>query len=557
MKQEYERWRALATWDPDLVLELSEMENDPAKIEDSFFKALEFGTGGLRGVLGAGTNRMNIYTVARATAGLAAYLNESVNGGKSVAIGYDTRLKSRLFAETAARTLAAYGIQVHMFGAPFPTPMLSYAVRELNCVGGIMITASHNPAIYNGYKVYGADGCQITDHATGEILGHIRSMDYFESFPSVSFDVYAAAGKITYISEDLYARYIRTVSELSLLYGDDADKNISIVYTPLNGTGYEPVMMILRENGYQNVIAVEEQAAPDGNFPTCPYPNPEIPEALSLGLREQEKRHADLLIATDPDCDRVGVSINDNGIYKLLNGNEVGILLLDYVISQKKRHGKMPSAPMALKTIVTTGLAGRIAEDSGITITDVLTGFKYIGERIGALESDGKLERFLFGFEESCGYLSGTHARDKDGVNAAFLVAEMCAFYNARGTTLAERLNFLYQKHGYVKNSLYSYELNGMDGLAKMQRIMSALRSGTDAFAGISVEKTEDYKNGIDDLPKSDVMRFFLSNGSTVVVRPSGTEPKIKIYVEVYGENAEHAQALTDRIRKGFESTYL
>ena len=553
IKREYERWCELATQDTDLVSELTEMATDHSKIEDSFFKPMEFGTGGLRGVIGAGINRMNVYTVARATFGLATYLDRKGGGATSVAIGYDTRIKSLLFAETAARALASCGILVHLFRAPLPTPMLSYAVRELGCAGGIMITASHNPAIYNGYKVYGDDGCQITDRAAEEILSQIKARDYFDDFPSKALDAYVAEGKIRLISEDLFDRYIQAVKNLSVLYGDEADRSISVVYTPLNGTGHAPVMRILRESGYRNLTEVKEQAAPDGNFPTCPYPNPEIPKALSLGLREQKRLGADLLIATDPDCDRVGVSILDRGESKLLTGNEVGVLLLDYLISQKEKHRKMPTEPTVFKTIVTTGLATHVAADHGVRMIDVLTGFKYIGEKIGELESVGKREQFLFGFEESCGYLNGTHARDKDGVNAAFLVTEMCAFYKAKGTTVADRLRDLYQKYGYVKNSLYSYEFGGMDGLAKMNRLMSMLRKGLDSFGGVPVEKTDDYKKGVAGLPVSDVMRFSLSDGSTVVVRPSGTEPKIKIYIEVYGETENAASVLTDNIRNFFE----
>lgn len=553
VKQEYARWCALAKQDREIASELAEMATDETRIEDAFFQALEFGTGGLRGILGAGTNRMNIYTVARATAGLAAYLNETASREKKVAIGYDTRLNSRLFAETAARVLIACGIRVEIFSKPFPTPMLSYAVRDLGCAGGIMITASHNPAVYNGYKVYGADGCQITDGAAAKILQRILARDYFDVLPKESFSDGVADGGISVISDDLYDRYIRAVSELSLLYGDKADQTISIVYTPLNGTGYEPVMRILRENGYRNMTVVEEQATPNGNFPTCPYPNPELPESLSLALSYQKNLQADLLLATDPDCDRVGVSVKTSNGYRLLSGNEIGILLLDYILAQKKKHGKLPPSPLAVKTIVTTGLATKIAEEYGIGLVDVLTGFKYIGEKIGGLEAQGTLDRFLFGFEESCGYLNGTHCRDKDGVNAALLIAEMTAFYKARGWTLKDRLDALYQKYGYVKNTLASYTLNGMDGVRKMQTLMSYLRGEVDSFAGIPVEKLDDFKNGIADLPRSDVVRFCLSDGSTVIVRPSGTEPKIKIYIEVYGETEEQAQDLTDRIRASFE----
>ncbi|MBQ8358230.1 MAG: phospho-sugar mutase [Clostridia bacterium] len=555
IREEYGRWCRLVK-DTELAGELSTLADAPDALEDAFYRPLVFGTGGLRGILGAGTNRMNLYTVRRATIGLADYLRERDTGEKRVAIGYDTRINSRLFAEVAATTLAARGIRVHLYDAPLPTPLLSFAVRELACDAGIMITASHNPSHYNGYKVYGADGSQITEQTASDILSHINAADYFESASPFSFAEGLARGSISYVPQEIYRRFIEKIGSLSMRFGDKADKTVSIVYTPLNGTGYVPVTEVLRQNGYRNLTVVKEQAEPDGTFPTCPSPNPELPEALSLGLSYAKQLQADLLLATDPDCDRVGVAVREGDDYRLLSGNEVGVLLLDYVAAQRVRHGRMPGSPIAVKTIVTTKLAEQVARKYGIGLINVLTGFKYIGETICNLEKKSESNRYIFGFEESCGYLSDTHVRDKDGVNAAYLIAEMCAFYKAQGLGLAERLEEIYREFGYMQNSLFSYSFPGAKGFEKMQSIMSRLRSGIDAFGRFSVTDVTDYRCGINELPKSDVLQFKLSEGCSFVIRPSGTEPKIKIYTSVRAENKKAASELTSCLRCSIEKSF-
>lgn len=532
--------------DSEICEELEKLRNNPGEIEDDFYRHLEFGTGGLRGVLGAGTNRMNIYSVRRASIGLAKYLLK--NGGKRIAIGYDTRINSKLFAETAATAFASLGIEVRMYSEPLPTPMLSYATRVLACDAGVMITASHNPSKYNGYKVYGADGCQITDAMAAEILSQISLADYFEEL-SDFFESLENKGKIRFIDDSILDSFLSKVKEKSQLFGEEQDKSIRITYTPLNGTGYVPVVKILKESGYENLDLVAEQTLPDGNFTTCPYPNPEIPEALALGLEYAKKYDSDVLLATDPDSDRVGVAVKYNGGYKLLTGNEVGILLLNYICEQRTKHNKMPTHPVVVKTIVTTDLGKAIAEKYGVKVVDVLTGFKYIGEEIGRLEADGKSESFIFGFEESCGYLGGDYVRDKDGVYAAFLVTEMTAYYRNRGITLSDKLNSIYSEHGYSKSSLYSYSFEGASGYEKMQTVMAKFRHGLDSFVGIPVVKTEDYINGLGGLPKSNVIKFFLENSASIVIRPSGTEPKLKIYLSVTAECEKQADKITEKLR--------
>lgn len=552
---EYERWRSLAC-DAEIKDELAKMASSPEVIEEAFFRSLEFGTGGLRGIIGAGSNRMNIYTVRRATLGLAKYIIEK-KLAPSVAIGYDTRIKSREFAECAATVFEALGIKSYIFAKPYPTPLLSYATRELHCGAGIMITASHNPKEYNGYKVYGADGAQITDIAAAAILAKINECDYFDSIGEKPFQSCLDCGMVECVSEELITSFISTVSACGKLYGDSADKSLKIVYTPLNGTGYLPVSRILAENGYKNVTVVEEQSTPDGNFPTCPYPNPEIPEALTLGIEYARRRNAEILLATDPDCDRVGVAVRDGEGFKILTGNEVGILLLDYIASQRKKHADMPKSPIAVKTVVTTDLAAAIAKKYGIEICDVLTGFKYIGETVGKLESDGCAERFIFGFEESCGYLSAPYVRDKDGVFGAFLVAETAAFHKAKGKTLLDALREIYAEFGYEKNSLYSYAFGGVSGANKMRGIMAEFRSTGADFCGIPIKYTEDYSLGIKGLPKSNVLKFFLDGDSTVTLRPSGTEPKLKMYISVRAKSAELAESVTEKIKKAAESVII
>ena len=541
----FEKWRQNALADEDLTLELLAIQNDSAKINDAFFKELEFGTGGLRGKIGAGTNRMNVYTVARATLGLANFILNTGSGEKKVAIGYDTRIKSKLFAETAAKVLSNKNITVFLFNRPLPTPTLSFAVRELRCNAGIMITASHNPAVYNGYKVYGADGCQITTKAADEIYHEISRLGYFESLPE------QAGENIHEVPEEVYEKFIASVTELSL--AENTDKTISVVYTPLNGTGMEPVTDILKRNGYQNIIVVNEQAEHDGNFPTCPFPNPEMPEAMALGLTYAKKHNAEILLATDPDCDRVGVAVKQENDYQLLTGNEVGILLFDYICRRKTEMGTMPQNPLCVKTIVTTLLAEKIAKNYGVEMVNVLTGFKFIGEKIGELEQAGQKERYLFGFEESCGYLSGSHVRDKDGVNAALLICEMCGFYRSLGVSLAEKLAEIYNTYGYSLNSLLSFTFEGEVGMQKMKDFMVSMRRVSDSFGGFNLRNRTDYLAGVDGLPKSDVLAFELNDECSVIIRPSGTEPKLKFYLFANGETKQIAKEKIQTLQQTVE----
>ena len=538
------QWCENATADKDLIPELIGIKSDMEKFEDAFFRELEFGTGGLRGKIGAGTNRMNVYTIARATAGLANYLSSTYNGRIQVAIGYDTRIKSQLFAKTAAEVLASKGIYVHMFNRHLPTPVLSFAVRELACQAGIMITASHNPAIYNGYKVYGADGCQITTEAADAIYGEIAKLDYFSNIPTGKSN-----GQIAEIPEEVYQNYLSAVRTLSMT--EDVDKEISVVYTPLNGTGMEPVMDILTQSGYNHITVVTEQASPDGTFPTCPFPNPELEEAMQLGLGYAKNYNADILLATDPDCDRVGVAVKNNLDYQLLTGNEVGILLLDYICSQKRN---MPENPLCIKTIVTTDLAEKIAGVYGVSVVNVLTGFKFIGEKIGVLEKKGEKQRYLFGFEESCGYLSGTHARDKDGVNAALLICEMCGYYKKKNITLKERLNELYRTYGYSFGTLLSYNFEGESGMKIMQNFMSSIRKPKEKIGSFSILKSIDYLVGIDGLPKADVMKLIFKESCSLVIRPSGTEPKLKFYLFVNAETEQMARRILEELKQCVDS---
>ncbi len=548
-RKEYERWLKNATLDTDLAAELACMNEE--KIEDAFYRDLAFGTGGLRGVIGAGTNRMNVYTVAKATQGLAAYvLSHFGEGERVVAIGYDSRIKSDLFAKTAASVLAANGIRVHLFPELMPTPCVSFAVRALGCAAGIVITASHNPAKYNGYKVYGADGCQITTTAAEEILSEIQKVDIFTDVQQMDFETAQAEGLISYIGKEVITAFIDCVKKETLLSaGDAVNRDIAIVYTPLNGTGRMPVTRALHEAGFTNITVVKEQELPDGHFPTCPYPNPEIKEALTLGIDYAERIGADLLLATDPDCDRVGIAVkNKEGKHVLLSGNEVGMLLLDYICARRIENGTMPPDPVMVKTIVTIDMAERIAAHYGVRTVNVLTGFKFIGEQIGLLEKQGKADSYIFGFEESYGYLSGSYVRDKDAVNAAFLICEMFVYYASQGISLLDKLEELYADYGYCLNTLHSYEFEGAAGMSKMQSIMDDLRSGIASFGGKRVEKLLDYAPGLDGLPKADVLKFLLAENCSVVVRPSGTEPKLKVYISVSAPTRAAAEKIEAEI---------
>ena len=561
----YSQWLRSELYDPDLKVELEAIKGDEEKINDAFYRDLEFGTGGLRGVIGAGTNRMNVMTVAKASQGYADYLNATFQS-PSVAIGHDSRIKSDLFSETAASVFAANGIKVYMYPELMPTPALSFAVRHLGCSGGIVVTASHNPAKYNGYKVYGPDGCQITTKAAEAIQKAINSIDIFSGIRRISFADGIKAGSIEWIGDETAAAFIDAVSAQSLLKDNDGDKNLSIVYTPLNGAGLRCVTECLKKNGYTNIHVVKEQEHPDGHFPTCPYPNPEIREALELGLRDVKATGSDILIATDPDSDRVGIAVpNKAGDYTLLTGNETGVLLLDWIARRRQELGIMPKSPVAVKTIVTTDMAARIAERYGIEMREVLTGFKYIGEQLGLLEKDGEADRYIFGFEESYGYLTGSYVRDKDAVDGSLMIADMTAYYRKRGLSLLDVLDGLYKEYGYFFNTLHSYEFEGEAGFAKMKAMTEKLRNTPpSAFAGSRVIVRNDYLNSIStdkdgnekkiDLPVSDVMKFITESGISVVVRPSGTEPKLKIYFSIKADGKEKAAVVEKELKAETEA---
>ena len=545
---QYQQWVEKATADPDVVSELKAMNGDEVKIEDAFYRNLAFGTGGLRGTIGAGTNRMNVHTVAKATQGLANYLNKNFTE-PSVSIGYDSRIKSDVFAKVAAGVFAANGVKVNIWPELLPVPTVSFATRYLGTSAGVMVTASHNPSKYNGYKVYGFDGCQMTTEAAAQVLAEIEKLDIFGDVKTMKFEDGFHSGIITYISDDVLTAFIEEVKRQSCLGGYQVDKNAAIVYSPLNGTGLKPVTRTLREMGYTNITVVKEQEKPDGNFPTCPYPNPEIREAMELGIEYAKRCRADLLLATDPDCDRVGIAVqNAQGEYVLLSGNETGMLLLDYICSRRIANGTMPTDPVMVKTIVTMDLVERIASHYGVRTVNVLTGFKFIGEQIGLLEKQGKADSYIFGFEESYGYLSGSYVRDKDAVDGAFLICEMFAYYAALGISLLDKLNELYQTYGYCLNTLHSYEFDGSAGFAKMQDIMKAFRGEISQFGGRKIVKLLDYAPGLDGLPKSDVLKFLLEGNCSVVVRPSGTEPKLKTYISVTAQSMDAAHAVEEQI---------
>ena len=530
VKKLYDLWKEKVK-DATLAEELIAIGSDEEKIIDAFYRDLEFGTGGLRGVLGAGTNRMNIHTVGKATQGLANYiLAHYPEGKRSVAISYDSRINSRLFAEVAAGIFAANGIKAYMYKTLMPTPCLSYAVRSLGTSAGVMVTASHNPAKYNGYKVYGEDGCQITEAAAAEILQAIEATDVFEGVRALPFAKALSEGLVEYIKDEVLTAFLERVKKESVVGSEPIDRSANIVYTPLNGTGLVPVTRILAETGFENVTVVKEQELPDGHFPTCPFPNPEIKEALTLGLEYAKRLNADILIATDPDCDRVGIAVkNAAGDYALLTGNEVGFLLLDFICSLRIKNGTMPSPAYMVKTIVTSDLTERIAEHYGVNAINVLTGFKYIGEQIGLLEKKGMASSYILGFEESYGYLTGSYVRDKDAVDGVFMIAEMFAYYRAKGVSLLDKLAEIYKTYGHFVSTLDCFQFEGAEGFKKMQDIMEDYR-GANEVEGKKIVAKKDYSKGIDGLPKSNVLKFTFENGDTMVVRPSGTEPKLKIY---------------------------
>lgn len=547
----YSLWLEKAVDDPGLIAELKGIEGNDDEIYDRFYRELEFGTAGLRGVIGAGTNRMNIYTVRKATQGLAEYVLDK--GGESVAIAYDSRIKSTLFAEEAAKVLAANGIKVYIYKELMPTPMLSYAVRELHCTSGIVITASHNPAKYNGYKAYGADGAQLSVENSAKVLSFVDKVEMFGGAKTMSFDEGITSGIIEYIGDELVEKYLETVKTRSV---EKVTADLNVIYTPLNGTGNKPVREILKRIGIKNVTVVPEQEFPDGNFPTAPFPNPEIRQAFECAINLSKSVEADLLLATDPDCDRVGIAVKNGDDFTLMSGNEVGACLLDYILSRRKANGTLPENPVAVKTIVSTPLADKIAAKYGCKLINVLTGFKYIGEQAGILEKKGEQERFVFGFEESYGYLAGAYVRDKDAVVASMLICEMAAYYKNLGKNLLDVINELYAEHGMVFTSQNSFTFEGAAGMKKMQDIMDDLRRlppkkiGENQVVAISDFETSEKlelksgKKSVITLPKSNVLYYDLDeNGSNLIVRPSGTEPKIKVYITSVDADGDKAKS--------------
>lgn len=559
----YQLWLEKAVSDPDLKAELEKVKGNEEEISDRFYRELEFGTGGLRGVIGAGTNRMNVYTVNKATQGLADYIKK--HGGKSVAISYDSRIKSDYFAKSAASVFAGNGIKVNIYSELMPTPMLSWAVRYLKCDAGVMVTASHNPAKYNGYKVYGSDGCQVTIEAADEILGYINSTDVFEGVKTADYDESVKNGMISYIGQDVIDAYMAEVRKQSLNPELCASAGLKVVYTPLNGTGNKPVRRILKEIGIKDVVIVPEQENPDGNFTTCPYPNPEIREALEVGLKLCQKEKPDLLLATDPDCDRVGIAVPDGDNYALFSGNEVGAMLLEYVASQRREKGRMPENPLAVKTIVTTDITAKIAAKYGVELVEVLTGFKFIGEQIGFLEKKGQQDRYIFGFEESYGYLAGGYVRDKDAVVASMLICEMAAYYRAKGKSLIQVRKEMYEEYGFYCNKLDTFTFEGASGMQKMSDIMDKMRTDyPKSVAGFKVIGFADYEasektdlvTGAKEkitLPKSNVISLYLEGSNKAIIRPSGTEPKLKVYYTAVGKTMEEAEELQKKMSADFK----
>lgn len=536
--------------------ELMKMTVDEALKEDAFYRELDFGTAGLRGILGAGTNRMNSFTVAKATQGLANYVLNNYEGERrSVAISYDSRNGSENFARVAARVLAASGVKAHIYKELMPTPCLSFAVRELKCAAGIMVTASHNPPEYNGYKVYNEEGCQITSKAASDIVEEIKKVDIFKGVNVVTFEKGISDRLISYISDTVYDKFIEHVLSQSHLFGEKIDKNVSIVYSPLNGTGLKPVVRALTESGYDNIFVVPEQEKPDGNFPTCHFPNPENRDTMELGIKYAKERGADILIATDPDADRCGIAIKSkSGDYALLSGNEIGIMLIDYLCARRQAAGKMPKNPIVVKSIVTSEMVDEVAASYGVKTVTVLTGFKYIGEVLASLEREGREDDYILGFEESYGYLSAGYVRDKDAVDAAFLIAEMFAYYKTKGISIEDRLTALYEKFGFRVNPVKSYQYEGSAGLKKMGEIMENLRRGVSAFGDYKVLSSLDYEKGVGDLPKANVLQYKLDDRASVIIRPSGTEPKIKVYVSTVGTSREDAERKAEKL---FESIKL
>ncbi len=547
---DYKRWSAAKLEDPALTRELEEIAGSDEQIKDRFAVSLKFGTAGLRGVLGAGTNRMNIYVVRQATQGLANWV-KTQGGSQLVAISYDSRINSDVFAKTAACVLAANGIHVRIYDALMPVPALSFATRYYKANAGIMITASHNPAKYNGYKAYGPDGCQMTDDAAAIVYAEIQKTDVLTGAKLISFEEGLSSGLIQYVGEDCKEALYDAIKARSVRPGLCKTAGLKLVYSPLNGSGLVPVTRVLHDIGIDDITIVPEQQYPDGNFPTCPYPNPEIFEALKLGLELAEKSGADLMLATDPDADRVGIAIRcPDGSYELVSGNEVGVLLLDYICQGRIEKGTMPKDPVAVKSIVSTPLADAVAKSYGVEMRNVLTGFKWIGDQIARLEAAGQVDRFIFGFEESYGYLAGPYVRDKDAIIGSMLICEMAAYYRSIGSSIKERLEAIYAKFGRYLNKVDSYEFPGLSGMEKMAGIMDDLRKNPPAqIGGYKVLNVTDYQDSEKTgLPKANVLIYALDGGATVVVRPSGTEPKIKTYFTTLGKDLAQAEAQKEQL---------
>lgn len=557
----HENWLKNAVDDKDLTEELLSIRENEEEIYDRFYKELEFGTGGLRGIIGAGTNRMNVYNIRRATQGFSEYLNKTFDK-PTVAIAYDSRIKSDLFAKTAATVFAANGIKTYIYKELMPTPMLSFAVRHLKCSGGVVVTASHNASKYNGYKAYGPDGCQLDLEASETVLNLINSIDVFTGVKTDDFDKMLSSGMIEYISDEVIDNYIASVKEQAINTDICKNSDFKVVYTPLHGAGNKPVRRILDEIGIKNVVVVKEQELPNGNFPTAPFPNPEIREAFNCALELAKSENPDILLATDPDSDRVGIAVKHNEEYVLMSGNQVGAMLLEYILSSRKVNGSLPLNPVAVKTIVTTNIVNKIAKKYNCSLYNVLTGFKFICGVMRELEENGEEHRCIFGFEESYGYLAGTYVRDKDAVVASMLICEMACYFKSKGLTLVDYMNSLYNEYGYYSNQQFSFYCEGASGVERMNKIMSDFRNNTPKrIAGKKVVSTNDYllsvvtdlDTGATEkilLPKSNVFIFNLEDNSTVTIRPSGTEPKIKVYIEAVGNSLNEANATTDTLKK-------
>ena len=555
---DYKRWQEARLDDPALTAELAAIAGNDNEIKERFAVALKFGTAGLRGVLGAGSNRMNIYTVRQATQGLANWV-KTQGGNQLVAISYDSRINSDVFAKEAARVLAADGVKVRIYDALMPVPALSFATRYYHANAGVMITASHNPAKYNGYKAYGPDGCQVTDDAAAVIYDEIQKTDILTGAKLISFQEGLDSGLISYVGDDCKEALYDAIKARSVRPGLCKTAGLKLVYSPLNGSGLVPVTRILHDIGIDDITIVPEQQYPDGNFPTCPYPNPEIFEALRLGLELAEKTGADLMLATDPDADRVGIAIRcPDGSYQLVSGNEVGVLLLDYICAGRIEKGTMPKNPVAVKSLVSTPLADAVAKSYGVEMRNVLTGFKWIGDQIARLEAAGEVDRFIFGFEESYGYLAGPYVRDKDAIIGSMLICEMAAYYRSIGSSIKERLEEIYARFGRYLNQTDSFEFPGLSGMDKMAAIMHALRQvPPKEIAGYAVTQVTDYeKPEQTGLPAANVLVYALEGGATVVIRPSGTEPKIKAYYTTLGRNLEEAQAQKDKLAAVVEKIF-